>query len=87
MNPRGHSKKAGKSSFYRAVVAFYIWTPYCCDGLPGDAVERFSHFFHRSSFYSVEADGADVVSEVVPRQHQASRLQATLMSSPEWLAG
>lgn len=35
---------------------------------------------------SVEGDGTDVVSEVVPTQHQASGLQAALMSSPEWLA-
>lgn len=39
------------------------------------------------SLSGVEADGTDVVSEAVPTQHQASGLQAALMSSPEWLAG
>ena len=38
------------------------------------------------SLSSIEGDGTDVVSEVVPTQHQASGLQAALMSSPEWLA-
>lgn len=39
------------------------------------------------SLYGVEGNGADVVSDVVPRRHQDCGLRSALMSSPEWRAG
>lgn len=76
------------NAVFRTAVTHYIWTPWCCDRLSGDAVESCSGSLTPAlSLSGVEGDGTDVVSEVVPTQHQASGLGAALMSSPEWLAG